>query len=72
MDLAGPETGVPGLGNVSNGPSVSSAHASFLSRRNDLPHTLHRSMTITPEDITALAVLVTALSGLAWNLRRKR
>lgn len=29
-------------------------------------------MTITPDHITALAVLVTAVSGLAWNLRRKR
>jgi hypothetical protein len=27
---------------------------------------------ITPEHITAFALVVTALSGLVWNLRRKR
>lgn len=28
-------------------------------------------MPITPEYITALAVLLTALSGLVWSLRRR-
>lgn len=29
-------------------------------------------MVVTPEHITALAVLLTALPGLVWNLRRRR
>lgn len=29
-------------------------------------------MPFTPEHISAFAVLVTALSGLIWSLRRKR
>lgn len=29
-------------------------------------------MAVTPEHITALAVLLTALSGLIWNIRRRR
>lgn len=29
-------------------------------------------MTITPEHISALAIPITALSGLVWSLRRKR
>lgn len=29
-------------------------------------------MSITPEHISAFAVVLTALSGLVWNLRRKR
>jgi hypothetical protein len=29
-------------------------------------------MAVTPEHITAFAVLLTALSGLVWNLRRRR
>jgi hypothetical protein len=29
-------------------------------------------MTITPEHISAFAILITALSGLVWSLRRKR
>ena len=29
-------------------------------------------MTVTPEIISALAILVTAVSGLVWSFRRKR
>ncbi len=29
-------------------------------------------MNITPEHISALAILITAFSGLVWSLRRKR
>lgn len=29
-------------------------------------------MVLTPEHISAFAILVTALSGLIWNFRRKR
>ncbi len=29
-------------------------------------------MTITPEHISAFAIVITALSGLVWSLRRKR
>jgi hypothetical protein len=29
-------------------------------------------MTVTPEHISAFAILITALSGLVWSLRRKR
>ena len=29
-------------------------------------------MTVTPEHISACAVLLTALSGLVWSFRRRR